>query len=223
MTFHNDSDTGYRERVKTLSLPFASSEIESAGIRVTRAEFSRLMGCSKQAVTEWVKAGRITVGADGRFDPRHAVRSLLATGDPAKIRARVLAPLVAEMTNLHSRRVTLELKLAEASEAAAFYEGSADELATVNAALVSTIIADWRELREADPEVAVAAIRRWSDFALEIGGDPGFPVSRYLSIVSDSAPGEAKGKGASEAVICPQDLSPAVRKNDQYGEHGNSD
>ena len=200
MTFHNDSDTGYRERVKTLSLPFASSEIESAGIRVTRAEFSRLMGCSKQAVTEWVKAGRITVGADGRFDPRHAVRSLLATGDPAKIRARVLAPLVAEMTNLHSRRVTLEMKLAEATEAAAFHEGSADELATVNAALVATIVGDWQKLREADPDLAVAAIRRWADFALEIGGDPGFPVSRYLTGFSDPMRAEGEAEGGAGAA-----------------------
>lgn len=197
MTFHNDSDTGYRERAKTLSLPFASSEIESAGIRVTRAEFSRLMGCSKQAVTEWTKSGRIIVGADGRFDPRHAVRSLLATGDPAKIRARVLAPLVAEMTNLHSRRVTLELKLAEATEAAAFHEGSADELASVIAALITTITSDWPQLREADPALAVAAIRRWSDFALEIGGDPGFPVSRYLSDSARAAGDAERGAGAA--------------------------
>lgn len=197
MTFPNDSDTGYRARVKSLSLPFASSEIETAGIRVTRAEFSRLMGCSKQAVTDWVQAGRITVGADGRFDPRQAVRSLLATGDPAKIRARVLAPLVAEMTTLHNKRVTLELQLAQAVEAAAFHEGAAEELAVINAALVAAISADWPRLREADPALAVAAIRKWADFAIEIGGDPGFPVSRYLAVVSDSlrAEGEAEGGG----------------------------
>jgi hypothetical protein len=197
MTFHNDSDTGYRERVKTMSLPFASSEIESAGIRVTRAEFSRLMGCSKQAVTDWVKAGRITVGADGRFDPRQAVRSLLATGDPAKIRARVLAPLVAEMTSLHNKRVMLELQLAEAKEAAAFHEGAGDELCAINTALVDTIIADWPILRAADPGRAVAAIRRWADLAAELGGDPGFPIATYLDgvTVSMCAEGEKEGEG----------------------------
>ena len=37
----------------------SSNEQMLAGIRVTRAQFARMMGCSRQAVTEWVNAGRL--------------------------------------------------------------------------------------------------------------------------------------------------------------------
>ena len=49
---------------KTLPLSLLSSDDEQrAGIRVTRAEFAKMMECSRQAVTDWVQSGRIAVGA----------------------------------------------------------------------------------------------------------------------------------------------------------------
>ena len=84
-----------------------------AGIRVTRAQFAKMMGCSRQAVTDWVQSGRVVVGPDGRFDPRKAVADLLRTGDPARLRARVLQPLAEEISAYRARIVALEAALGE--------------------------------------------------------------------------------------------------------------
>lgn len=180
MTHITDSDCSIMGQAKSLALPFASSDVETSGIRTTRAEFARMMDCSRQAVTDWVKSGRITVGADGRFDPRHAVRSLLATGDPAKIRARILAPLVSEMDALRRKNFQLEHDLAAAQENAEFQEGAAHELLEIIQALKANLTVTWPSLRAADPDLAIAAIERWIESAETIGGDPGLLILQYL-------------------------------------------
>ena len=128
----------------------SSNEQMLAGIRVTRAQFARMMGCSRQAVTEWVNAGRLTVGADGRFDPCKAVADLLRTGDPARLRAKVLQPLVAELAGYRARITDIEAALgksmmesqalradlANAKENAEFEAGAASEFLELFDALI---------------------------------------------------------------------------------------
>ena len=129
-----DSYSTLQTTGKSLALPFESSSTEMAGIRVTRAEFSRMMGCSKQAVTDWVKSGRVVVGADGRFDPRQAVASLMRTGDPARIRAKVLEPLVRDIAGRDREIVRLreivakqQAELEEANDDGEFNEQCVNE------------------------------------------------------------------------------------------------
>lgn len=179
MTNRPEADAPNQTAAKSLALPFASSEIETAGIRVTRAEFSRLMGCSKQAVTDWVKAGRVIVGADGRLDPRQAVRSLLATGDPAKIRARVLAPLVAEMDKLRQRIAALESALAREKENAEFHEAAASELNAIIEATHYRLALGWSDLQTKPQDAALLALELWIEAAREHGGDPGSNIADY--------------------------------------------
>lgn len=114
---------------RALLLPFDPAEMDRSGLRLTRAEFARFLGCSKQAVGEWVTAGKITLGADGRLDPRQAVAQLLRNSDPARLRAKVLAPLVRDL-GTHQRRIAeLEARLAAAEERAEFCEAEAAEAA----------------------------------------------------------------------------------------------
>lgn len=180
MTKPLESDGANRTAEKSLALPFASSDLETAGIRVTRAEFSRLMGCSKQAVTDWVKAGRVTVGADGRIDPRHAVRSLLATGDPAKIRARVLAPLVGEMDKLRQRVAQLESALKLEKENAEFHEAVHGELRAILDALHFDLTLCWDDMRKLPKNVALLAIDDWIEAATDHGGRPGGCLADFI-------------------------------------------
>ena len=112
---------------KTGTLPFAPGELDRSGLRLTRAEFSRFLGVSKQAVGEWVTAGKITLGADGRLDPRQAVSQLLRNTDPARIRAKVLEPLSRDIGRLQKRVADLEATLANSEENASFHEDVADE------------------------------------------------------------------------------------------------
>jgi small-conductance mechanosensitive channel len=110
-------------------LPFDPAEMDRSGLRLTRAEFARFLGCSKQAVGEWVTAGKITLGVDGRLDPRQAVAQLLRNSDPARLRTKVLAPLVRDL-GAHRRQIAeLEARLAAAEERAEFVEAEAAEAA----------------------------------------------------------------------------------------------
>lgn len=110
-------------------LPFDPAEMDRFGVRVTRSQFAKLMEVSKQAVSEWTASGRITLGADGRLDPRQAVAQLLRNSDPARLRAKVLAPLVRDL-GVHQRQIAeLEARLAAAEERAEFVEVEAAEAA----------------------------------------------------------------------------------------------
>lgn len=126
MTFplYPDCDTP-----KTGTLPFAPGALDRSGLRLTRAEFARFLGVSKQAVSEWVTAGKISLGADARLDPRQAVSQLLRNSDPARLRAKVLAPLVRDVGLMQKKVSDLECALAAADENASFHEESAGELA----------------------------------------------------------------------------------------------
>lgn len=124
MTNPLDPDCG---TPKTGVLPFAPGALDRSGLRLTRAEFGRFLGVSKQAVGEWVTAGKITLGADGRLDPRQAVSQLLRNSDPARLRAKVLAPLVKDVGLMQKRVADLERALAAAKEDASFHKECAEE------------------------------------------------------------------------------------------------
>lgn len=130
---------------KTGVLPFATGELDRSGLRLTRAEFARFLGVSKQAVGEWVTAGKITLGTDGRLDPRQAVSQLLRNTDPARLRSKVLAPLMRDVGVMQKRIADLECALAAANEDGAFHEESAGELA----AQLDTLARRLREERAA--------------------------------------------------------------------------
>lgn len=130
---------------KTGFLPFAPGALDRSGLHLTRAEFARFLGVSKQAVGEWVTAGKITLGADGRLDPRQAVSQLLRNSDPARLRAKVLEPLVRDVGLMQKKVADLERALAAATEDASFHEESADELATQQIAF-DTALRDERDV-----------------------------------------------------------------------------
>lgn len=167
-------DQGTKNPEKNLSLPLLSSDdAQMAGIRVTRAEFARIMECSRQAVTDWVKAGRIVVGVDGRFDPRHAVTSLLRTGDPSRLRAGVLEPLVRDIAGRDREIANLRARLVEMEEDRDFHRGAADEFLAVIRAIHEQVDFNWLDLRQIPAEKGKRVLLRWVELALNAAGDPG--------------------------------------------------
>jgi DNA-binding XRE family transcriptional regulator len=161
-----------------------------SGLRLTRAQFARLLGVSRQTTSMWAKAGKITIGADGRLDPRVAVAQLLRHSDPARVRAKVLAPLIEELSALRHRVAELEAKLQSALEDAAshkgavaemeaklqsaledaaFYEGAVDELLAQQKALLGHLDAERAALSALSGGQVVDAIETWLRRAAESG------------------------------------------------------
>ena len=95
-------------------------------LRVTRAQFARMCGVSKQSVSVWVRKGWVNIGPDGRFDPSAAARQLMQRADPSRLRARLFREAMAPLGALHARIQSLETEVATERQRAA---ALADELA----------------------------------------------------------------------------------------------
>jgi hypothetical protein len=154
---------------KTGVLPFASGELDRSGLRLTRAEFARFLGVSKQATSEWVTAGKITLGADGRLDPRQAVSQLLRNSDPARLRAKVLAPLVKDVGLMQKRVADLERALAAATEDASFHEESAGELSDQLSALEHHLREERAGLAMLPTDSVIDGITVWLERVTDVG------------------------------------------------------
>ncbi|MDO9371271.1 MAG: hypothetical protein Q7U07_01580 [Gammaproteobacteria bacterium] len=194
MTKRPDHDHGTPE---TAFLPFAPGELDRCGLRLTRAEFARFMGVSKQAAGEWVTSGKITLGTDGRLDPRMAVSQLLRNSDPARLRARVLAPLVRDMGTLQKRIAEIDIALAAAKEDAEFHEGAAMELAGQLNGLQRRLQEECAALTLFPSCKVIAAIVAWLGKAEDAAGDIDLGVLDCLS-ASDAERPESTLPGALE-------------------------
>lgn len=95
-------------------------ELRQSAVRVSQAEFARLMQVSKTSVTNWVKLGKITLHADGTLDAKAAAASIIEKSTPSKLRAKVFkqitndaATLQNEIARLNTRVIELESALTE--------------------------------------------------------------------------------------------------------------
>lgn len=91
-------------------LPFDPADL--VAMRVLPAEFARMVGVSKQSVSQWIKQGKVTLGPDGRLDPHKASREVLQRTDPARLRARVFKDAMAGADQLRGKVRDLEQQLA---------------------------------------------------------------------------------------------------------------
>ena len=170
MTIDGVIDTNGEALGKSLSFGFEStSESVLSGIRVRPVDLARLLGVSKQGVSKWIKEGRITLGVDGRVDPRLAVNRLMATGNPAKIRATFLKPLITELSALRLRVGELENTLSAAKEDSKFNGECSSELISLLDSLKDNLTADWPALKALPDEDGLSAILSWIDHGVEQG------------------------------------------------------
>ncbi len=94
-------------------LPFDPADLMA--MRVLPAEFSRMVGVSKQTVSRWIHNGTVTLGPDGRVDPYKASREVIRNTDPARLRARVFKHAVSSHAELQARVVELEAMQADSA------------------------------------------------------------------------------------------------------------
>ena len=76
---------------------FAFDPADLMSVRVMPAEFSRMIGTSKQSVSRWIRDGKLTLGVDGRLNPSAAMRQLARTCDPGRFRVRLIKQAVSDM------------------------------------------------------------------------------------------------------------------------------
>lgn len=85
-------------------------------VRVRPADLARMLGVSRSAVTKWVQAGKIALGPDGKLDPDRAVRSLVATTHPGRLKVQVLRFAGEDHAALRQRIASLESELRDVRE-----------------------------------------------------------------------------------------------------------
>lgn len=84
------------------------SDAELLRIRVRPATFARMVGCSKQSVSRWIRDGTIALSPiDGTLDPQAATAAILKRADPHRIRSRVLRSAAEELGELRRKAARL--------------------------------------------------------------------------------------------------------------------
>lgn len=142
-----------------MMLPFNPSELTA--IRVTKAQFARMCGVSRQAVTKWVQRGYFSVGPDDRFDPAHAFRCVVDRADPARLRARMLKKAFEPLSALRARVEELESDLAEARRHAECARLAEADRAAARVARLSDALLE--RFAEAEAAQASGHLDRWLD------------------------------------------------------------
>ena len=202
MTNSTDFDT---QAGKTAFLPFESIDLETAGIRLLPSQLARVLNVSKQAVSIWIKKGRVILGSDGRVDPRQAIARLLATGDLSRLRLKILEPLRQEVAARDRRINDLEVMVAQRDQrieqlkrekselelTAEFGEASAAGFSQLFEDLQEQLAAFWQPLRDAPPDVGLAAITSWLNAALADPESAGVVVEHFGAPATAERDGDA--------------------------------
>lgn len=107
------------------ALPFDVQQMLKQGIRVSQAEFGRMVGVSRNCVTGWKKRGLIRVGPDGKLNPTAACKELVSNADPGRLRAPLLRQVMESTTNAQARAEKLGKEVASLREKVAELEAMA--------------------------------------------------------------------------------------------------
>lgn len=146
---------------------FPSDNADYGRVRMRPAEFARLMGCSKQAVSRWIQDGKIVLGADGRLQPNIAVTQLLRNSNLNQLRTKLLRPVIKHIDNLDQKIKSLEQQLDKASSDAEFYEGSTTELLNLLDQIEPALISEMAALEGHELPVVIHAFLSWLDGNLQ--------------------------------------------------------
>lgn len=185
------------------SLPFLADTPELLRVRVLPSEFARIVGVSKQSVSRWVRAGKVTLTFDGRIDVQRGVQQVLRNTDPGQLRARVLRQAVEDVrqlrdtvANVETREAALRAQLEEAQRQAAHWERGFDRYGRAEEHLARLLLQGARRLRAMPPAAWPAAldamrVAAW-DASAEEAGAPARPSTSGTpqpSIVGERAGG----------------------------------
>jgi hypothetical protein len=159
------------------TLPLSFEDV--GNLRVRPAELARMLGVTRQSVSQWIQTGKLTLGADGRVDPAKATRQVIENSDPSRLRARVLRSAVEDVGTLRRRIADLEHQLAAADARIAWADVYIDEEARGLDILGELLVARAPEFRDIDDAESLRAFiaQLMDDASLMAGGyDPAAPI-----------------------------------------------
>ena len=175
------------DSLKPSTLPFDPADL--VAMRVLPAQYSRMVGVSKQCVSGWIKRGIVNLGPDGKLDPAVASRQVIERTDPTKLRARVFRQATASHAELHARIRALEQELTEerewAEQRAAAAGFRADEAAAQG--LERVLIALAARFADACQAHAIGDLPAWLDelAAVEFYGQN---LADYRAMMAEEMP-----------------------------------
>lgn len=180
--------------MKNISLPFDSDEMVKMGLRIRPAEFARILGCTKQAVSVWVRDGKILLGTDGRLDPRQAVAQLLKNSDPSRLRARVLQPLINELAVCNNQIKKMKNDLESLADANEFAEGLNQDLFKTIEVMREQLVQEWSDLKSLPLDIAKSAWLDWTDHVTEYGVENlTLNICDFIAVDSEAPEDEKEG------------------------------
>lgn len=135
------------ENMRPSTLPFDPGDL--VAMRVRPAQFARMCGVSKQAVSQWISEGKVSIGPDGLLDPVVASRQVFERTDPARLRARVFRAAMAPYGELQAKVRALESELDHWRTWRHLYVHH-DDIAERGTALLSAIEFEFDRLAEAN-------------------------------------------------------------------------
>lgn len=150
---------------------FESDHIDLSHIRLRPSQFARMMGCSKQAVSIWIRKGKISLGIDGRMDPSQAIAQLLRNSNPNQIRLKALTPLIRQLRESEDVVKNLKNKLSTMKDDLDFYEGAVEEYVTMFDQLKDRLSNSSEVVFKLTARQLVDVIIAWLNVALENGPD----------------------------------------------------
>lgn len=91
----------------------AQIEFRQVALKVSPAEFSRMIGVSKTSVSNWIKEGRIVIDQAGKIDPKKAVQDVLRNTNPAKLKATFFKAVTNDTETLQNEIIRLNKRIGE--------------------------------------------------------------------------------------------------------------
>jgi hypothetical protein len=140
---------------------FGRDEVDYSRIRVRPAEFSRMMGCSKQAVSRWIQEGKVLLGVDGRLNPGVAVQQLLRNSNPSQIRSKFLKPVLVDLDMARKRIRELESLLRNEKEQSEFTDGANAELIEILELIDTQLSNELDDLAPLATPMVIEAFLNW--------------------------------------------------------------
>jgi hypothetical protein len=162
-------------------LPFDPASL-TQGIRVQPATFARMCQVSKQCVSQWIKAGKVTLFPDGTLDPAKAARQVIDNTHPGRLRAKVFKAAADDAGALRRHIATLEKDLTKARAEIAYLDRRLEEDERIERNLMAFLLDAAAELRDADDARFAELLDDLLDQATIASGFPeGAPIKRASS------------------------------------------